>query len=251
MANAMSRWAAAAACITIALEAHAAEIVVIESNAPAYASGRTLDAANPLVLTAEQFVVLATEDGRVLRFDGPRNEPVSSAAPEADESPADEVIGALARLFGRQDPELGGIAGVRDGGGDATTADRRPDVWLIHAEHTGDQCFIPRRRPVFWRETATGAAHGEVEDIVARTTVRLEWLGEPQRALWPSALSPQSGRVYLVRPENDLRSAAIRLHAVPQGLAGDDVASVAWLAAKGCLSQARMLLGQIIARDSA
>jgi hypothetical protein len=243
MANATSRWIASAACALLACEALAVELVVIESNAPAYAAGSTLDAAKPLVLAAGHFVVLAAEDGRVVRFAGPRNAPVSSTAPEAETPAADDVVSAVARLFGRRGPELGGVAGVR-GGADEASADTRPDAWLVHSERTGDQCFIPRRGVELWREAATGAGSGEVEDVVARTTARLAWADE-RRAPWPATLVPESGRVYLVRPDDELRSVAIRMVALPQGLEGDDAASVAWLAAKGCLAQARVLLGQI------
>jgi hypothetical protein len=195
--------------------------------------------------------VVATEDGQVVRIDGPRGGPISSeSSPEGRPPAADDVIGALARLFGGPGPELGGIAGARGGADQETIADSRPDAWLIHAERTGDQCFIPGRGPELWREVPIGVVGGELEDLVAHTTVRLEWADAQQRTAWPAVPAPQSGRVYLVRRESELSSIAIRLQALPRGLAGNDLASVAWLAARGCMPQARLLLGQIVARDT-
>jgi hypothetical protein len=186
-----------------------------------------------------------------LRFEGPRNEPITSVPPDAEPPAADNVVGALAQLFGGGGPELGGVAGVRGSAAVETAADTRPNAWLIHSEHTGDQCFIADRSPELWRESGAGAIGSDVEDVLTRTKARLEWAGSAQRAPWPAASAPQSGRVYLLRPDDDLRSVAIRLQSLPGGLAGNDLASVAWLAAKGCFGQARLLLGQIVARDAA
>ena len=48
--------------------------------------------------------------------------------------------------------------------------------------------------------------------------------------------------IYLLRPTDSLRSVPIRLHLLEPALSGGGQATAAWLAAKGCIDQARLLL---------
>jgi hypothetical protein len=214
----------------------AAEQVVLESNTASYAPGATLDAASLIVLAEGQFVVLATEAGSLVRVEGPHN------GPAAGPPPADNAVrDALGQLLGRNAPELAGLAGVRGGAAGSSAPDTRPDPWLIHAERTGDQCLLREGALAFWREAGGTDPMSEVTPLAGAAPLRLEW-GGSQRAAWPGERLPADGEIYLVRPSGALLSTAIRFHVLAPELASRGLATVVWLAAKGCVDQARFVL---------
>jgi len=228
-------WVSTAVLVPVA-NALAAEQVIIEARAARYTAGAILDAAAPIVLAAGEFVLLATDDGRLLRVDGPHDGPVAGA-PGADE---DTVRRALARLVTTEGPEVGGVGGVR---GDAAAAlDTRPEPWLVDAAQAGDQCVRRDGVAQLWLEGANDGTSVEITDAATDVTALARWDGASGRSAWPEQLGPQDGQIYLVRDVAQVRSVAIRVHALPSGVGASGLAAAAWLAAKGCTAQARLLL---------
>lgn len=223
----------------------AAEQVVLESNNARYPAGRTLDSGAAIALTADDVVVFATEDGRLVRIAGPYSGPAGGTNEGGEPGNESSLRRILAQLFGRQPEEANALAGVRGPAGtDADGADTRTDPWLLHAERTGDQCIV-RERPVrFWRELAAGGASAEVVDVGGERAAVLRWPAQAAVAEWPAA-APVDGAVYLVRPEGEFRSVAIRLHVLPAALEPEGLVTVAWLASQGCIDQARLLLREV------
>jgi hypothetical protein len=217
--------------------AYAAENVVLESNAVRYAAGALLDAALPIVLERGEFVLLTTEDARFLRIEGPYNGPAEGAAP--DES---ALRRALALLVAQERTQVGNVGGVRGGGEDEAAEDSRTEPWLVHAERSGDQCVLRGADVKWWRERADGSAQWEIATAGSERTAALTFATGERRAAWPAALAPQDNEIYLVRPAAAQRSVAIRLHVLEPSVAANNLAAAAWLAAKGCTAQARLLL---------
>lgn len=236
-----------AACWLGAGSVHGAEQVVLESNTRAYPAGRTLDATAEIALAADEFVVFATEDGRLLRIAGPYEGLARGAAADRRADDDRTLRRILAQLFGLESEEAGALAGVRgpafDDAADAG-ADTRTDPWVLHAERTGDQCIIGERPARFWRETAVEPSSAEVLEVAGGRSAVLDWPAQASIAEWRSA-APADGEVYLVRPEGELRSVAIRVHALPAALEPRGLVAVAWLATRGCIDQARLLLRQV------
>jgi hypothetical protein len=245
MLTAFRKSVSAIACLLLCATGavFAEEVAIIESSAPAYEPGKTLDTASPLMLAAEQFIVIATEDGRILRLEGPRAAPIATEL-QGDEPETAEVIGALARLVGEAGPEPGGLAGVR-GEEDETPLDTRPEAWLIHTTRQGNQCYLSDAPVELWRELGNSGAASEITDVAGGGTAKVEWAGQAQRAPWPASLGPVDGRVYLLRREDALRSTAVTLRALPPEIDDHELAAVAWLASEGCARQARLLLAQV------
>lgn len=232
-----SRYATAIAISAIAGMAHAAEIVVLDSNAVRYAAGQTLDAALPITLAAGEFVAIATEDARLIRIEGPHNGPAAGQTPDEG-----AVRRALAQLIVDERPEVGGIGGVRGSDDETQAADTRPEPWLVHAQHSGDQCAVRGQGVRLWREGAADAAVAELGASLENATAEVRWNAGEQRAAWPTEMPLTDGTIYLLRPQGSLRSVPIRLHLLAPGLAGNSLAAAAWLAARGCTEQARLLL---------
>jgi hypothetical protein len=217
--------------------AYAAEHVVLESNAVRYTAGSIVDAALPIVLERGEFVVLATDDARLLRVEGPHNGPAEGRAPDEG-----ALRRALALLVAAERTQVGSVGGVRGGAGDAATEDGRPAPWLVHAEHSGDQCALRGTEPTLWRERAGAAEAWEIVAAGAERPATFRFAAGEQRAPWPAEISPQDGEIYLVRRAAAQRSAAVRLHLLEPRVADNALAAASWLAAKGCTAQARLLL---------
>ncbi|HEX7082291.1 MAG TPA: hypothetical protein VF329_14885 [Gammaproteobacteria bacterium] len=215
----------------------AAESVVLESNTSRFTVGQTLDTEAPLTLGRDETVVLAAEDGRTLVVEGPHDGPATGRP-----APESRLRRLLGQLFGMERPEVEGLGGVR-GGEDETSqpADTRPDPWLIHAELASEQCVLAGRPVGLWREHLDRGGRSTLLDVASGESAELDW-SDRQQADWPLGTLPGDNRIYLVRFGDELRSTAIRVHTLPPGLADKGLTTVAWLATRGCMAQARILL---------
>jgi len=231
-----------AALLSMCAAAQAAEQVVLESNSPAYPAGRTFESTAQIALAPEEFVVFATEDGRLLRVAGPYTGPAGGTDESTQREDEGSVRRIIAQIFGLQPEETGALGGVRGpAASDTDGADTRTDPWLLHSARTGDQCIVSGRPVRFWREAAAAALSADVLEIGGARVAVLQWPAQVAVAEWPSA-APTDGEIYLVRANDELRSAAIRLHALPAALEPQSLVTVAWLASQGCIDQARLLL---------
>ena len=211
---------------------------MLESNSARYAAGQTLDAALPITLPAGEFVAIATEDARLIRIEGPHNGPALGQTPDEG-----AVRRALAQLIVDERPEVGGVGGVRGDGDEAQAPDTRPEPWLVHAQRSGDQCALRGQACSAVARRARPTPPSPSSALRSRTP-RAKCAGMPAssarrgRPRSPSATKP----IYLLRLQGSLRSLPIRLHLLAPGLAGNGLAAAAWLAARGCTEQARLLL---------
>jgi hypothetical protein len=217
--------------------ATAAELVVIESTSPRYVAGQLLDDAVAVVLVAGESMTLVTEDGRVLTVDGPHSGPAAGPEPEAS-----AVRRALAQLLREDRPTVGGVGGVRGDAQDAFSPDTRPDPWLVHAQKSGDQCVLRGREVGVWREETAAEAVVAVGVSLADGSAEIRFGAGAQRGRWPANAPPSDETVYLLRPSDSLRSVPIRLHVLEPALADRGLAAAAWLAARGCVDQARVFM---------
>ncbi|HVS22133.1 MAG TPA: hypothetical protein VMU03_00295 [Gammaproteobacteria bacterium] len=216
----------------------AADLVVLESGAPTYPAGRTMSATTPIKLAAGEFVVVVTEDARLVRIAGPHDGPAVGTSP--DES---AVRKAIDRLVSADQPRVGGVGAVRGGEESAAEADTRPGPWLLHAQIDGEQCALRDRSIELWRErTATGAS-AQITSAENDAVVAVSWAEGAGRAAWPTDVLPAiDDRIYLVRFDGATRSVAIRVRLLEPAVASNGLAAAAWLAAKGCTAQARLAL---------
>ena len=217
--------------------AGAAEIAVIESTSARYVVGQTLEATAPIVLAAGEALTVVHEDARLIRIEGPHNGPAAGPAPDPS-----AFRRALTQLIVEERPSVGGVGGVRAGEGEAQAVDTRPDPWLVHAQRSGDQCVFGAETIGVWRESASDALVAELGVSLAESSTQIRWNAGEQRAAWPAQAALVDDTVYLLRPTTSLLSVPIRLHLLAPTLAGRGLAAVAWLAAKGCTDQARLLL---------
>jgi hypothetical protein len=237
----MKRFAVALAMAVLGAAAGpvaAADLVVLESGAPMYPAGRTMSATIPIKLAAGEFVVVVTEDARLVRIVGPHDGPAIGAAP--DES---AVRKAIDRLVSADQPRVGGVGAVRGGVEDVAEVDTRPGPWLLHAEIDGEQCALRDRSIELWREKTVAGATAQITSAENDAVVAVRWAEGAARTAWPTeALPVIDDRIYLIRFDGVTRSVAIRVRLLEPGVASNGLAAAAWLAAKGCTAQARLAL---------
>ena len=233
--------------ICLASAALAAELVVIESTSPDHIIGDVLDAETNIVLDEDVEIMLITEDGLVISLAGPY-----VGLPGGDKTPGvSGALDALGRLVGYAETEAGDIGGVR---GDAQgedllvqeVDDHRTSPWLLHTAITGPQCVrADDEEPGYWREQNDADERLEVKRVTSGETVTIVWQAGDSIVAWPEALPLVADEMYLLRLGDRLRSTNLLLREVPAAVGDAGVAMVAFLAAEGCLSQARMELKRL------
>jgi len=225
----------------------AADLVVIESTSPDYLAGEILGAEINIVLTQDAEIMLIAEDGTIVLLSGPYVGP-----PTGDETEGvSGALDALGQLVGHAEADAGDIGGVR---GDATAEnflaqevdDHRTSPWLLHAAITGAQCVrAEAEENGYWREQSSSDERLEVKRVASGETVSIAWKAGDNTVAWPDALPLLADEMYLLRLGDQLRSTNLLVREVPAAVDDAGVATVAFLAAKGCISQARMELDRL------
>ena len=233
--------------ICLSSAALAAELVVIESTSPDYTIGEILDAETNIVLEENVEIMLIAEDGLIISLAGPYDGALIR----------DEALGipgaldALGQLVGYAETEAGDIGGVRgDASGEDFLAqeveDHRTSPWLLHSAITGPQCVrADVEAPEFWRERNDADENLEVKRVTSGETVNIVWKAGSNTLAWPDTLPLLADEMYLLRLDDQLRSTNLLLREVPVAVGDGGAAMVAFLAAKGCLSQARKEFEQL------
>ncbi len=225
----------------------AAELVVIESTSPDYVVGEILDANINIVLGEDAEMMLIAEDSTIISLAGPHVGP-----PSRDDTPGvSGAFDALRQLVGYAEVEAGDIAAVR---GVATgedflvqeVDDHRTSPWLLHTAITGAQCVRADVEEVrYWREQSDSDERLEVKRVTSGETVSIFWKAGDNTVARPDTLPLLADEMYLLRLGDQLRSTNLLVREVPAAVGDDSVAMVAFLAAKGCISQARMELDRL------
>lgn len=220
----------------------AAELVVIESTSPDYSAGEILDAEINIVLDQDAEIMLIAEDGTIVLLSGPYVGP-----PTGDETEnVSGALDALGRLVGHAEADAGDIGGVRgDAIGENFLAqevdDHRTSPWLLHTAITGPQCVRADVEELgYWREQSDFDERLEVKRVTSGETRSIVWKSGDNTVPWPDTLPLLADEMYLLRLGDQLRSTNLLVREVPAAVRDNGVATVAFLAAKGCLSQARM-----------
>jgi len=220
----------------------AAELVVVESSSPDYDVGQILDSQADIVLGEKAEVMLIAEDGAIVQLSGPYAGP--PAATQLDS--AGGALGALGQLVGQAEADAGDFGGVRGGTLDdgflaQEIDDRRTSPWLLHTGITGPQCVVAGADDInYWREQGAAAARMEITRVSSGENVSIRWRDGESVAAWPESLPATPDEMYLLRFDDQLRSTNLLLRQVPAAVADNGMATVAFLAANGCISQARL-----------
>lgn len=233
--------------ICLSSTALTAEVVVIESTSADYPVGEILDADMKIVLGEDVAIMLIAEDGMIISLAGPYTGPADNEGTPGVRGALD----ALGRLVGYAETEAGDIGGVRGAAtGEEFLAqeidDHRPSPWLLHTAITGPQCVRAGVEDLrYWREQNDADERLEVKRVTSGESVIIAWQAGDNTVTWPATLPLLVDEMYLLRFGDQLRSTNLLVREVPASVGDGGIAMVAFLAAKGCLSQARKELERI------
>ncbi|MDG5494868.1 hypothetical protein [Niveispirillum sp. BGYR6] len=232
---ALNRLSALALLLTAAtaLPAAAAELVVVESSAPALAPGQVLDSEAALSLPAGSRLVLVSADGATINLQGPFSGKPGNGAGGSSGG----VTQSLASLLSARDSDTASLGAVRA----ASSAQPLPRPWLVDASQSGHGCLQPGAAPVLWR-AATAATDLTLAPADRAWTATTPWPAGAQDLALPADVPFADGATYLF--DMDGKSSAVTLHVAPEAVKGDRMLA-AWMLAKGCERQAQALGRQL------
>ena len=225
------RTAALAGAFAFAGAASAADMVVIQAaNAPVNPGDVISDSA-PIALDAGASVTVLTAAGQTVEITGPFN-----GVPEAKSTGGDGAFAAaISNMLKSQRKSTASLGAIRSGT-EATGPASVPQPWLISVESSGDRC-IYGDRAILYRGDSVGegtlSLTGGVKSI--------------RGAKWPAdtaevALSHDTfvdGGVYTATLDD--RSVELTMHKASTTM-NNPAELAAWMAQKGCVSQALALL---------
>ncbi|HYC15107.1 MAG TPA: hypothetical protein VEC75_12720 [Stellaceae bacterium] len=220
-------WILSLFVVLLALEARAAEFVVIEATGASLKPGETIDGSKPLVLKEGELVSLVAEDGNVLKLRGPYNQ-----APDAATGGGLDVSKALAALVSGQRSEYGVIRSKVD------NVDL-PAPWVVDVSHSGKVCLRSGERLVFWRPDGSRDVTLTIMPVDRSWRAQAEWPQGAAQMEAPSGFPLKERRTYLFSMGG--RTSALTLLAVPDTLTNDHMRA-AWMLEMNCLAQTKALL---------
>ena len=209
--------------------AQAANLVVIEARGIALRAGQSVDSTKPLTLKQGQHVTLITPAGATLKLDGPYDK-----APDADQGQGVAVGTMLAALVTQRQARIGEVGTTR-----GLAPNTLPDPWVLDASRTGTVCLQEGAMPIFWRPDATGAADVTVMPADRSWRADARWPAGADRITIATQVPVHGGASYFVTIGGTQSSLTVA--AVPAILNNDSMRA-AWMAEKGCESQAEALL---------
>ncbi len=223
-----------ALALSIAAPARAAELVVIESDAPALQEGSLVDTGRDISVPAGARVTLMAASGEKVRIDGP----FAGKPPASAKAGDPRLLVAVARLLDPGAKDTTALGAFRGRRGSSLVG---PDT--IDAVRGGHFCVLQDMAPRLRRGVpATTPEWGRLTAIREGVDGEVAWSGGMTVADWPRAVPiVEGGRYMLARAHgNPVR---IVLHVEPKGHAL--AARLEWMLDKGCREQAVLMLDQL------
>lgn len=232
-----ARLALTAAALTVmAGFAFAAEMVVVASSAPGIEPGRVVESGARLEVPAGATVTLISQSGKPVILKGP-----FAGAPGRDEGASGDasVVSSLAKLFSGPGTETSGLGVMR-----SSPTKEPPEPWLIDVSRSGDHCVRAPQRAAFWRRTDRTKTTLRLRRLSQDGGAEANWPSGADTLSWPGDVPLVDGAEYVARLDHDNTARKIVVHVAPGGLHG--VAhEAAWMAERGCTTQAKALLAGI------
>jgi hypothetical protein len=119
-----------------------------------------------------------------------------------------------------------------------------PEPWLIDVSCSGDHCVRSPRRAAFWRRTDRTKTALSLRRLAQDDGTEANWPRGSHTLSWPEDVPLVDGAEYVARLKHDSTARKIVVHVAPTGLPGIGH-EVAWMAERGCVTQAKALLAMI------
>ncbi len=226
-----------------AFQAEAAEMVVIASTAPGVAAGAMIKFGAKVTVPKGASVTLISQSGKALTLTGP-----FSGVPDAGGGAKDgakgggDLVKSLAGLISGGGKSSGSLGAMRAAPGAVSLKQNNP--WVVNVGRSGNQCASAKGKVTLWRGKSSRATELKLKNLADKSRSKSAWPAGASTIDWPKGFPLIDGGTYLARLEGSRKAAKIVVHLVPGDLPTDAHKAV-WMAGKGCVGQARLLLGLI------
>jgi hypothetical protein len=223
-----------AAMIAWALPAAAAELVVLDSTAPAIQKGSVVDSAAEISLPPGSKVTLMAATGEKVRLTGPFNGKIPASAKAGDP----KLVTAVARLLDPQAKDTTALGAFRGAKAPTTPAHDAIDV-----ARGGNFCVLQNTKVKLRRNApAASPEWGKLTAIKEGTEAEVSWPADVTMADWPAAVPVNDGGRYMLA-RSKAQPVRVVLHVEPKGL--QLAGRLEWMQQRGCKDQALALLEQL------
>lgn len=217
----------------------AADLVVINSNAPGIAKGAVIDDAKPISVPAGSRVSLVSATGAVVTINGPFDGPPSQRAGGGGGD--GRLVASLATLLQGHASDQTQLGAHRGGG-------EEPDQpFQLNTSKSADFCVPAGTTVKLWRPAGRKEQIGRAR-IKSLETGGLQkeftWAVGEMEVAWPAGVPVKDGGAYLISSSDMPQPARVIIHIMPPGVAPGP-AQAAWMADNGCVDQALLALAAV------
>lgn len=226
--------------LTVALTAlagfaQAEPLVVIESTVAALAPGATVESAAPLTLPERSRVVLVSETGKTMVLAGPWQGKPGAGSASGGGGDA-RLVTALSSLVRTAQEDAHSVGAIRAAG-----IKTRADALMINLSESGDYCIADAKTVDVTRYASDTGARVIVNAVKGDRSVALTWPAGRDRTAWPADLPLEDGATYLIEQDGKDSRTMVVVHAIVDDMPTEAHRAV-FMAEKGCIEQAKMLL---------
>jgi hypothetical protein len=211
------------------IPAHAANLIVVEARGIPMRVGGTVDSTKPITLKAGQHVTLINDAGTTLKLDGPYDR-----APDADQARGLNLSAMVAALGTERRARVGEPGTTR-----GLAPNALPEPWLLDASQTGTVCLQEGTMAVLWRPKSDTDSTLSLMPSDKSWKADAKWPRGADRITMSTQVPIHGGATYIV--VLDGTQSSLTVSNVPAVLSNDQMRG-AWMAQRGCVSQAEALL---------
>jgi len=223
--------------IFLAAQPARAEMVVIASTAAGVKAGEIIKTGASITVPAGGSVTMVSESGNAVTVTGPFSGIPKTAGGSKGGGDLVKSLAGLVAGGGKSSGSLGTMRAA-PGGGPADPA----DPWMVNVGKPGKQCFSKSGKTVLWRAKPVRPSELKLKNLADKTRVKTPWPAGANTLPWPKGFALSDGATYLARLKGNRKAAKIVIHLVPDDLPTKAHKAV-WMAKRGCVGQARLLLG--------
>ena len=221
----------------LTFSASAGDLVVIGGGTPDLQPGQIVNSNTPLTIPAGSTVILVSESGKTLTLKGPHTGPVGI---DNEGQGNAGLISSLSSLLAGSGKETSSLGVMR-----ALAPPPLPtDPWVIDIGQSGDHCVAANGPARLWRGRNAKAWVISLKNLADKSKSVTDWPAGTSTLNWPSDVALVDDARYLLRLKGSRATKKFTMHLVPGDLP-TTTHKVAWMAEKGCKTQAKLLLASL------
>jgi len=215
------------------MNAIAAEMVVVASTSPDINTGYVIEQGGDISIPSGASVTLVSPDGGVVTIEGPYTGFPGNNINTSNET---SLISSLSDLLMATEEKTVGLGAMR-----STTPEPPYGPWAVNITATGNQCVQMDSQPDLWRPKTSKSTKVIIRNTTNGDEAELRWPSDIRTMKWPSEVKLINGATYsfYLKTLNSMHESSLIF--VPDAFPSDPHKAV-WMARKGCIEQARLIL---------